>query len=134
MSNGEPFGYSYHLDAYKVDATLCDNMELAYRFLEELVDRLGMDLSGSITVFHGPRKYGVELYPDKAGLTAFAPLITSGITLHTCNETGFLSLDVYSCKKFDKKIVLDYVRLTYNVADGMYEENYLIRGTKYHQA
>jgi S-adenosylmethionine decarboxylase len=128
----EPFGYSYSIDAYKIDAKLCDSMELAYRFLEELVDRLDMQLSGSIIVFHGPRKFGIELYPDKAGLTAFAPLITSSITLHTCNERGFLSLDVYSCKYFEKNIVLDFLRSKYNVLDGEYEDNYLLRGTKYH--
>ena len=81
----KPFGYSYLLDCY--EAKDLDNMEKMYRFLESLVNKLDMKLAGNISVIHGPVAFEdglpIELYGDKAGLTAFAPLITSAIVCHT---------------------------------------------------
>lgn len=123
------FGKSYLLDAYGVSAEKCDSMELAYRFAEELVDRIEMTLFGSIVVIHAPRKKGVEIYSSKAGITAFAPLIESSIVLHTLSETGFISLDVYSCKEYENKVVFDFAKETFGFTE--YEESTVYRGLKY---
>lgn len=49
-----PFGYSYYLDMYGCLPTTADDMELTYRFLERLVDVLGMTRMSAPFVIHGP--------------------------------------------------------------------------------
>lgn len=92
------FGKELLIDLYGVAPEKCDSLELNYRFLEELVRVLGMEAFTNPLVFHGGRdKDGNELYPDKAGTTGFIGLITSSIVVHTINEKGFVSIDVYTC-------------------------------------
>lgn len=122
-----PFGYSYLLDMYGVQAGACDDLEKNYRFLEKLVDRLGMTRMSQPVVIHGPRdSKGIELYPEKAGVSGWVPLIESGIQIHTLEPTHFITLDVYSCNCFDKQIVWDYAQETYGF--DQYEEHYIKRG------
>lgn len=127
----KPFGYSYLLDCY--GAKDLDNMEKMYRFLEKLVDKLDMTLAGAISVIHGPVAFEAgmpkELYEDKAGLTAFCPLITSAIVCHTIVPREFLTIDVYSCKEYDPATVRDFTQETFNFDH--YEEVFLERGLKY---
>ena len=42
-------------------------------------------------------------FPDKAGLSGWAPLIESSIVIHTLSPKDFISIDVYCCKYFDVK-------------------------------
>jgi hypothetical protein len=41
----------------------------------------------------------------------------------------FITLDVYSCNKFDKNIILDYARECFGFEE--HEENFFTRGTGY---
>jgi len=104
----KPFGYSYFLDMYNCRVGAADDLELHYRFLERVVDKIGMTRMSQPIVIHGPTKDGKELYPDKLGVSAWVPLIESGIQIHSIEPSRFITLDVYSCNKFDKMIVLDY--------------------------
>ncbi len=122
-----PFGYSYLLDMYNVQVGACDDLEKNYRFLESLVDRLGMTRMSQPVVIHGPRdNKGVELYPEKAGVSGWVPLIESGIQIHTLEPTHFITLDVYSCNCFDPKVVYNYAKETFGFEG--YEEHYIKRG------
>lgn len=123
------FGKSYLLDAYGVSSDKCNDLELVYRYLEELVDKINMNLAGSIIVIHGPRKLGQEIYPSKEGITGIAPLIESAIVIHTLAKTGFISLDVYSCGLFNPKDVFDFTQQIFQFSD--YEEHLINRGIKY---
>jgi S-adenosylmethionine/arginine decarboxylase-like enzyme len=106
-----------------------DDMELTYRFLERVVDRIGMTRMSQPIVIHGPTKDGVELYPKKAGVSGWVPLIESGIQIHSIEPDHFITLDVYSCNKFDKNIVLQYAKECFGFTD--FEENYFVRGKLY---
>jgi len=86
------FGYSYLLDMYECRAGVADNLELHYRFLEELVDRLGMTKMSAPIVIHAPRNRGVEQFPEKAGVSGWVPLIESGIQIHSIEPTHFITL------------------------------------------
>lgn len=123
------FGYSYLLDMYDCAPGVADDMELTYRFLETLVDKLGMTRMSQPFVIHGPTKDGVELYPDKAGVSAWVPLIESGVQIHSLEPTHFITLDCYSCKHFDKNVVLEYARECFKFKK--YEEHWLERGKQY---
>jgi S-adenosylmethionine/arginine decarboxylase-like enzyme len=109
---------------------VADNMELTYRFLETLVDKLGMTRMSQPFVIHGPTKDGVEIYPDKAGISGWVPLIESGISVHSIEPTHFITLDVYSCRYFDKELVYNYAKELFGFKQ--HEETFLERGTKYH--
>jgi S-adenosylmethionine/arginine decarboxylase-like enzyme len=123
------FGYSYLLDMYHVKEGAADDLELHYRFLEELVERIGMTPMSSPVVMHGPMIRGVEMYPDKAGVSGWAPLIESGIQIHSLEPTHFITLDVYSCRKFEPWMVKDFARQTFGFMG--YEEHFIERGTRY---
>lgn len=124
------FGYSYLLDMYNCRVGACDDLELNYRFLETLVDKLGMTRMSQPTVIHGPKdQFGNELYPDKAGCSGWVPLIESGIQIHTLEPKRFITLDVYSCRCFDPQTVLDYARECFGFED--FEEHNIDRGTRY---
>jgi len=48
------------------------------------------------------------------GWTSAILLKTSHASLHIWNEWGILQADLYSCKEFDKKIILDKVKSTFD--------------------
>lgn len=124
------FGYSYYLDMYDCKPGVADDMELTYRFLERLVDRIGMTRMSQPIVIHGPTSNkGVELYPAKAGVSGWVPLIESGIQIHSIEPTHFITLDVYSCNQFDKNIILEYAKECFGFKS--HEEHYFTRGTAY---
>ena len=125
----KPFGYSYYLDMYNCRIGASDDLELHYRFLERVVDKIGMTRMSQPVVMHGPTNRGTELYPDKAGVSGWVPLIESGIQIHSIEPKRFITLDVYSCNKFDKEIILNYARECFGFEG--YEENFFERGTGY---
>ena len=104
-------------------------MELHYRFLERVVDKIGMTRMSQPVVMHGPTQQGKEIYPSKAGVSGWVPLIESGIQIHSMEPTHFITLDVYSCNKFDKNIILEYAKECFDFTD--FEENFFARGIRY---
>jgi len=122
------FGLSYHLDCYGCKGDL-DSLEVGYRFLEQLVEFIDMKAFSPPLVFHAPRVGGIELYPDKAGITGFIALITSSITIHTIVPEKFLTLDVYSCKDFNTDKVLEFTRKFYEFQNE--HQQTLYRGKDY---
>jgi S-adenosylmethionine decarboxylase len=126
----KPFGKELLIDLYGVSPEKCDNLELTYRFLEELVVKLGMTAFTNPLVFHGGRdKDGNELYPDKAGVTGFIGLITSSIVVHTINDKGFVSIDVYTCGELTREGVMDYICSVWNPE--RHESTIIERGISY---
>ncbi len=107
------------LDCYDCKPGVCDDLELHYRFLEELVYRLDMKPLGPPIVLHAPititqDKFGniikSENFPDKAGVSGWIGLITSGIQIHSIEPNHFISLDVYSCKQFKSEEVIEIAK------------------------
>jgi len=91
------FGFQLLLDFYGCTPKVCDDLELCYDFLDKVVDDLGMKKQAPPEVF----KSDAELYPDKAGLSGWVPLIDSSVVIHTLSKKGFITIDVYSCRYFD---------------------------------
>ena len=125
----KPFGYSYYLDMYGCRAGAADDLELHYRFLERVVDKIGMTRMSQPFVIPALTKNGVEVYPEKTGVSGWIPLIESGIQIHSIEPTHFITLDVYSCNKFDKNIILEYARECFGF--DQHEEHFFVRGMKY---
>jgi S-adenosylmethionine/arginine decarboxylase-like enzyme len=127
----KPFGYSYLLDMYMCRVGAADDLELHYRFLERIVDEIGMTRMSQPFVIHAPTQGGVELFPEKAGVSGWVPLIESGIQIHSLEPTRFITLDVYSCNKFDINIVKNFAKKYFEFEE--YEEHYIERGLKFNQ-
>lgn len=125
------FGYSYLLDMYGCADGVANDLELCYRFLEELVDKLQMHKMSAPYVIHGPTNNGVELFPDKLGFTGFVPLIESAIVIHGLEPKKFITLDVYSCKWYTQSSVYNLAKKVFQFQD--YEHTWVERGIRYHE-
>ncbi len=121
----EPFGYLVTLDLYGCKEGACDDLNLCYNFLDELVDKLGMTKQSPPFIF----KSDEHKYPDKAGLSGWVPLIESGIQIHTLTPKNFISVDVYSCKKFSTENIKDFAQNYFGCKE--VEMNHIDRGIKY---
>lgn len=127
----KPFGYSYLLDMSNCAPGVADDLELHYRFLEKLVDKLGMTRMSQPFVIHGPTLHGQEIFPEKAGVSGWCPLIESGIQIHSLEPSHFITLDVYSCREFLPINVFMFAKETFGFTE--HEEHWLVRGNKYQQ-
>jgi len=125
-SKVQPFGYQMTLDLYGCREGVCDDLNLCYNFLEDIVVKLKMTKQSPPFIF----KSDSVLYPDKAGLSGWVPIIESGIQIHTLTPKNFISVDVYSCKNFLSDGVKEFVQDYFGCKE--VEVNYIERGLKYH--
>ena len=123
----EPFGYLLTLDLYGCKEGSCDDIALCYRFLEDIVVKLKMTKQSPPYIF----KSDDLLYPDKAGLSGWVPLIESGIQIHTLTPKNFISIDVYSCRKFEVEGVKDCVQGYFGARE--VDINFIERGVRYNE-
>lgn len=121
----EPFGYLLTLDLYSCREGACDDVALCYDFLEQIVEELKMRKQSPPFIF---RSDGVT-YPDKAGLSGWVPLIESGIQIHTLSVKNFISIDVYSCRKYEIDSIASFAK-EYFSAEKV-EQNFIVRGVEY---
>ena len=122
----EPFGYQLVLDLYGCAPGACDDLSLCYNFLDEIVDFIGMSKQAPPDIF----KTDDKLWPDKAGLSGWVPLVESSIVIHTLSVKNFITIDVYSCKKFDNEKVKAFVTKFFHPKN--IEEHFIHRGKSYH--
>ena len=101
----EVFGYQLLLDLYGVDPLQCDSVQEGYNFLDKIVDVLEMQKQTPPSVFVSPKEF-----PEKAGLSGWCPLIESHVAVHTITPKGYVSVDVYSCKKFNPEKIEQWVK------------------------
>ena len=129
MSNitNEVFGYQLLLDLYGCKEGVCDDLGLCYQFLDEIVDELGMEKQAPPNIFRSDEKR----FPDKAGLSGWAPLIESSIVIHTLTPKDFISIDVYCCKKFSIEKAKDMCKKFF--APQRIDEQYVERGFDYYK-
>ncbi len=100
-----PFGYLMTLDLYACRPTTLADIGLVYGFLEMLVLKLGVKKQAPPFVFLSPPEY-----TDKVGITAWVPLIESGIQVHTLQPRRYVSVVIYCCRKIDQGLVSNIAR------------------------
>lgn len=120
------FGYQLLLDLYNCKPGVCDDLTHCYKFLDEIVGYLGMEKQSPPYIFRSPD----EKFPDKAGLSGWAPLIESSIVIHTLTPKNFISVDIYCCKEFDVEKAKDFTRRFF--APERIDAQYLERGLDYY--
>ncbi|HDZ77399.1 MAG TPA: hypothetical protein ENH41_04895 [Candidatus Omnitrophica bacterium] len=125
--NSTVFGYQLLLDLYDCAPGACDDIDLCYKFLDEIVGYLGMEKQAPPYIFRSDE----VKFPDKAGLSGWAPLIESSIVIHTLTPKDFISIDIYCCKEFD---LLKAKQFTQNFfLPQRMDEQFLHRGKDYYK-
>ena len=125
MKKIKPFGHLMTVDLYGCRKGVCDNLDLCYQFMEDIVNKLKMKKQSPPFIFRSDN----EIYPDKAGLSGLVPLIESGVQIHTLIPKNFISIDVYSCKKFSTKDIEEFTKNYFSAKE--VEVNFVERGVKY---
>ncbi len=97
------------------------------RLLRDVFDELSrlMDLR----IIAGPvivRYVGEEGSPSGEGLSGFMIVAESHVSIHTDIRTGYASVDVYSCKEFDRERVERYLVEVFKPEK--VERRFLLRG------
>ncbi len=126
----KPFGKSLLIDAYGCKSLKAlDSIDTAYDFLTDLTKAIGMTKQSEPSIV----RTDAEAFPDKKGLSGSIFLVESGIMLHTIStpDKRFITIDVYSCKNFDPKIVKKMINKYYK-PKVFSKEQFLDRGIEYH--
>jgi len=121
------FGFQLLLDLYDCKPGACDDLNLCYKFLDEIVGFLGMEKQAPPNIFFSD----ATRFPDKAGLSGWVPLIESSIVIHTLSVTNFISIDIYCCRSFDLEDAKKFCRKFF--APKKMEAQYLERGQNYYR-
>lgn len=121
------FGYQLIVDLYGCTKEVCNDYELLYDFLNKIVDFLGMQKQTNPTVIVSNK----NKYPDKEGLSGWVPLIESSVVVHTLSKKGFISIDVYSCKEFDREKAISFIGSYFDPKE--VETKNFFRGERYYE-
>ncbi|MFA5059248.1 MAG: S-adenosylmethionine decarboxylase [Candidatus Omnitrophota bacterium] len=119
------FGYQLLLDLYNCKPGACDDLTLCYQFLDDIVTDLGMEKQAPPNIFRSD----ATRFPDKAGLSGWAPLIESSIVIHTLTPKNYISVDVYCCKWFDVERAKDLCKKFFEPKK--IDQQYIERGMDY---
>lgn len=97
-----------------IDAFNCDSKQLNDKIK---LDRIIKDVARlcGMKILYGP--VILEGLPINPGLTGFAIIDFSHISIHTFTKTNELCVDVFSCKKFEYETVKKYIKESFNLSD-----------------
>ena len=74
--------------------------------IQSLVEKLGMKYVETM-----PTNPMVAYEPNEnCGVTGIAIITTSHIVIHTWDDTKYFQADIYSCKDFDEKVVVELIK------------------------
>ena len=125
--NPQVFGYQLLLDLYDCKPGVCDDLSLCYQFLDETVEDLGMEKQAPPSIF---RSDAIR-FPDKAGLSGWAPLIESSIVIHTLSPKDYISIDIYCCKSFSLQKAKEICQKFFSPQ--RMDEQFIERGVDYYK-
>ena len=121
---GETFGVHLMLDGYGCDRNKLESEDFVYRFLDEFPDDIGMTKIMQPSVL----KYGgVGL--DDSGISGFVLIAESHVSIHTFPATGYVSIDIFSCKSFDVAAAQREIVRRFGIT--RVDKNVLDRGVEY---
>ena len=97
------WGYHLMLDCAACDKTKITDAAHITAFAKDLVKRIDMVAYGEPQVVN----FGSG---NKEGYTLVQLIETSNICAHFCNDTGDVYFDVFSCKPYDSRVVVELVK------------------------
>jgi S-adenosylmethionine/arginine decarboxylase-like enzyme len=113
------FGFHLALDLYDCDPQIVRNIEECYRFLALVPEKVETHIQSPPFV----------IYKKGVGFAGWIPVVESGISLYVYFPTNFATIDIYTCKKFDPKIMKHFVIEFFKPK--RIREYYFLRGKKY---
>lgn len=120
------FGYFLGIDMY--NCKNANDLDVAYNVLDNLPKAIGVVKQGPPIVIRGQEHLKKE-GSEKGGVSGWIALIESGIQLHTIRDRNFVSIDIYSCKKFDVNDAVEFCKRQYSPE--RIETHFLERGKEY---
>ncbi|MFZ5424746.1 MAG: adenosylmethionine decarboxylase [Patescibacteria group bacterium] len=110
------FGEHLIFDAYGCNPDRLGNMELCFDVLNKLAEMAEM------RKFHEPyvlKAEGNETLggKDPGGFSGILMVHESHISIHTFEKRGFVTIDLYSCKKFPSEGIVEYLRAIFEPED-----------------
>ncbi len=120
--NTHAYGLQLTFDGYAADEKLCGNVAHLYDLLMRFPKHIGMCRIGF------PHIIKID-EPGIKGLSGFVFIMESHISIHTYQERGFVTVDVYSCKTFDEKKTQDFIIKAFDIQ--AFESNCAIRGKQF---
>lgn len=104
----ETYGWHLILDCYGANPKKLHDIELIFRFLDTLPERIGMEKIGppQMTCFDAE---------ENKGITGIVMIVTSHISIHTYSNRNCFFMDVFSCKPFDTKVLKEYIEKFFEV-------------------
>lgn len=103
MSNTVCWGWHLSINASYCDLEKITNRDNVYKFTKQLVNDIDMEAYGEPEIVY----FGNG---DKSGLTMTQLISTSNICAHFVDEHRAIFLDVFSCKEYDTKLVVELVK------------------------
>lgn len=101
----EQFGKHLIFSGYGIKKSKLDEAEIVFDFLDKMPGKIGMKkLTIPYVVIARPKR------KKEWGISGFVMIYTSHISCHTWPEKGYVSIDVYSCKNFNEKKLLNYLK------------------------
>jgi S-adenosylmethionine decarboxylase len=102
----------------KGDPIRLGDIGIVRQFLIDLVHRVGMQPLGDPMIHDVPTeiaKLGREPFEDEGGISALACLSTSHVAIHTWPLRSEFHLDLYSCRPYDTKEVMGFLKDVFHV-------------------
>jgi S-adenosylmethionine decarboxylase len=99
-----PWGILSSIDLYHCDPQIIRDAKAIRRFVVELCDLIKMKRYGKTQVVH----FGED--ERVAGFSMTQLIETSLISAHFANKSNTTYLDVFSCKAYDPKTVVDFAK------------------------
>jgi len=98
--------WGYHL---MLDCNQCNdgikNKDYLKLFVKDLINTIDMIAVGEPWI-----EYTAPNIPDKAGFSLYQLIVTSNISAHIVDASNQMYLDVFSCKEYDKQLVVEKVK------------------------
>lgn len=100
------FGLHLMVDAYDCDPKVLGDANLLYKLLDTLPTELKMRkmIKPYIVSTEGNN------IKDPGGWSGFVLIEESHISFHTFVRRGFVTIDIYSCREFDTKAAIAYLK------------------------
>lgn len=99
---------TFHIifDAIGVDKELLDSDKFIFELIHEIPTLVGMK------ILSGPNMVRDHERPDNEnpGISCFAIIDFSHISIHSFTKTKEILIDVFSCKKFDPQLIKRYLK------------------------
>jgi len=127
VAKGVKFGFGPHLilDGYDASTKELANLNTIHTLLDKLPAMIGMTKLMPPYVF----AYDGGSKPEDKGISGVVIIAESHISIHTYPEKGFLTFDIYSCKKFDIQKTVDIIVDTFSI--GTYNKRVFNRGREF---